>query len=334
MILEDRVAAFQELSKFLSNPHSQSSFSSIVKKARQNNFWFTEKNIVFACFALSHMLDALTLWVSSYNIVGKKKKIGVIVASNIPLVGFYDFLCVLISGNIFIGKLSSSNNILLPYVADLLCSINSDFHNYIYFKNDIKNVDILIATGDDNTAHYFNYVYSGVSKIIRKNRTSVAILNGSEKDDDYRSLAKDVYLYFGLGCRNISKLFLPVNFDVNALKISFLKNEFLSFSDAYLDNYSYQKTILQINGIHFFDFENLLLVHSDKIHAPISVVYYEYYDNLTQLQKKIKYYQDEIQCIVAQDILGDNLVRFGESQSPSLHDYPDGVDVLKFLLTN
>ena len=334
MILQHRVDAFQELSKFLSNPHYQSSFYPTVKKAMQNNSWFTEQNIHLSFSALAHMLNSLPLWLQSYNIVGKKKKIGVIIASNIPLVGFYDFLCVLISGNIFIGKLSSSNNILLPYVADLLCSINSDFNNYIYFKNDIKNVDILIATGNDNTANYFNYVYSGVSKIIRKNRTSIAILNGSEKEDDYQSLTKDIYLYFGLGCRNVSKLFLPINFDINALKISFLKNKFLSFSKSYLDNYNYQKTILKINSVHFVDFENLLLVHSDKIHAPISVVYYEYYDNLTTLAKKIKHYQDEIQCVVSQDILGDNSVRFGESQSPRLQDYPDGVDVLKFLLTN
>jgi len=334
MILEDRVDAFKELSKFLSNPHLQSSFYPIVQKARQNNSWFTEQNIKFSFSSLAHMLDFLPLWLSSYNVGSKKKKIGVIIPSNIPLVGFYDFLCVLISGNIFIGKLSSSNNVLLPYVADLLCSINADFNNYIYFKNDIKNADILIATGDDNTANYFNYVYSGVSKIIRKNRTSVAIFNGSEKERDYYALAKDIYLYFGLGCRNVSKLFLPVNFDINSLKIPFSKNKFLSFSKSYLDNYDYQKTILKINNVHFFDFENLLLVNSEKIHAPISVVYYEYYDNLSALQKKIKHYQDEIQCIVAHDMLGDNSVRFGESQSPRLQDYPDGVDVLKFLLTN
>lgn len=327
MLLEDRIKAFEEIRDVFLNFQTNNIFQECIEKAQIQNSWFLKSNIEYAFLSLAKMLnkDQLREWSSLYNTSREPKTVGVIIAANIPLVGFYDFLCVLLSGNIFIGKLSSSNNVLLPFVAKVLCDINPEFKNYIFFQNNLDDVDLLIATGNDNSADYFNFLFKKKRKIIRKNRNSVAILNGLETDDEYRRLSHDIFMYFGLGCRNISKLFVPQSFDFNHLKAVFQDTVNIT-CQPYLDNYNYQKALFKMHSIDFLDFSNLLLVESEHINSPISVVYYQYYDDVEVLDKFLNFHRDSIQCVV-----GDNLITFGSTQVPLVFNPPDNVDVMRFL---
>ena len=330
MNFKDRVSAFEELGVILSNSASNSDFHKILKSASLNNYWFTRSNVMYAVQSLSKWLNQATLFsfISHYNLTDSNKKIGVIIPSNIPFVGFHDFLCVLLSGNTFIGQLSSHNNVLLPYIANLLFGINKDFKNLIFFSNNIKNVDMIIATGSDNSAVYFDYHHFGVPKIIRKNRNSIAIISGFENPKDYLNLALDVYMYFGLGCRSVSKLFLPRGFNIEILRPYFKQIGQSFYQTDYLQNYTYQKSIFILNSIMFFDFHNLLLVESRQINSSLSVLYYEYYDNIQELKDKIHTNQEKIQCVLSNDKSIKNALYFGSSQQPRIDDFPDGVDVI------
>ena len=336
MILKDRLDAFKKLGVICRCPEKMDVINETIQRAYDNNSWFTPHNIKFSLSALSQMIDSKLLysWINSYKIIDQNKRIGVIVSSNIPLVGFFDFLCILLSGNIFIGQLSSSNKILLPYLASILLELNSNFRHYIFFEKNIENVDLLIATGSDNSANYFQYKYSNLKKIIRGNRTSVAILNGFESVNDYSNLANDVYTYFGLGCRSVSKLFVPVNFNFDKIKEVFENYHCFKTISQYMDNYKYQKTLHVMNNIDYIDFDNLLLVQSNELDSPIAVLYYEYYDSLEALDSLLADYSDQIQCIVSKDSVIKNTIPFGLCQKPTLYDYPDRLDVMKFITTN
>mgnify|MGYP001342399222 CR=1 FL=1 len=336
MILEDRIDAFHKLGVICSHPDTMDLFHDTVQRASQNNPWFTVDNIKFSILALSQILDAKLLysWVSSYNMIDQNKKIGVIISSNIPFVGFFDFLCVLLSGNIFIGQLSSSNEILLPYLSSILLKLNSEFSKFIFFNKQIQDIDLLIATGNDNSAHYFEYKYAHLTKIIRRNRTSIAILDGLESENHYNSLANDVYRYFGLGCRNVSKLFVPKNFNFKKIKEVFQNYKIFTPTVDYLDNYQYQKNLNIINDFDYIDLNNLLLVQSDQIDSPISVLYYQYYDDIESLIILLEKCRNQIQCIVSNNHVFRDSIPFGLSQNPTLYDYPDGVDVMDFLTSN
>ena len=328
MLLEDRIKAFEKMGDIFFNFQSNNILKESLEKAQIENPWFLKSNIKYAFLALAKMLnkDQLREWSSLYNMSLEPKAVGVIIPANIPLVGFYDFLCVLLSGNIFIGKLSASNTVLLPLVAKVLCDINPKFKNYIFFQNNLDHVDLLIATGNDNSADYFNFLFKNKRKIIRKNRNSVAVLNGLETDDEYKKLSHDIYMYFGLGCRNVSKLFVPRFFDFNLLQGIF-QDTIGIVCQAYLDNYNYQKAILNMNYINFLDFSNLLLVESEHINSPISVLYYQYYDNLKEFDEFVDFNRESIQCIVGYN----GLIQFGNTQVPSVFSPPDNIDVMRFL---
>tara|TARA_B100002052_G_C15860861_1_gene590011 strand:+ start:771 stop:1763 length:993 start_codon:yes stop_codon:yes gene_type:complete len=328
MLLEERIDAFNKIGDIFCNFQRNNSFKESIEKAQIENPWFLKSNIQNAFLALAKMLnkDQLHEWSSLYNMNRAAKTVGVIIPANIPLVGFYDFLCVLLSGNIFIGKLSLSNTVLLPFVAKLLCDINPKFENYIFFQNNLDEVDLLIATGNDNSADYFNFLFEKKRKIIRKNRNSVAVLNGNETDDEYKKLSHDIYMYFGLGCRNISKLFVPRWFDFNHVKGIFQDADPI-MCQAYLDNYNYQKAILNMNSIDFLDFDNLLLVESTHINSPISVLYYQYYDDIKEVDEFLDFNRDNIQCVVGHN----SLVQFGNTQIPLVFNSPDNIDVMRFL---
>tara|TARA_Y100000994_G_scaffold247886_1_gene254263 strand:- start:2835 stop:3848 length:1014 start_codon:yes stop_codon:yes gene_type:complete len=337
MILYDRIIAFEKLGKIISDSKSNFLSKNIIAKAEANNPWFIESHIRFSIFSLSLMLNPahLSSWMNSYDIVQSNKKVGVIIPSNIPFVGFYDFLSIILSGNHFIGKLSSSNNILLPHLSKLLFDINPDLTSCIDFKQEInkEEIDILIATGDDNSATYFNYKYANTPKLIRKHRNSVCILNGSEKLLELEKFSLDVYMYFGLGCRNVSKIFIPRNFDLQILQKIFNSNDVL-LNQNYMEVYSYQKSVFEMHNENFIDFGNLLLVESDKLNAPVSVLYYQFYDNIDEVINYIKFYKNNIQCVVSNDSRFKNSISLGNSQLPRLEDFPDDVDVVNFLSKN
>ena len=337
MIFQDRVDAFITLREILNNSIKNNSFCSILKKVEKNNPWFVKEHVQYAIVSICHMINKKKIekWLCNYNLKeGCVKKIGVIVPSNVPLVGFYDFLCVLLSGNIFVGRLSVSNNVLLPFLAKLLIDINSNFKNYIFFKNDLSDVDLLIATGDDNSATYFKYLFSSTPKIIRKHRNSICVLDGFESNEDYLHLMNDMLMYYGLGCRNISKIYIPVNYEINILK-DYIQDYFnKKISTNYLDNYMFQKTKHILNKINFLDCNHTLLTASKNINSPIGVIYYEFYNNVNNIAKHLKDNNDIIQCVVSNHVLFERTISFGKCQMPELNDVPDGVDVMQFLCSN
>ncbi len=344
MYLNERIEAFDILSqkiKSLINNNApkeeQILFNELLHKIERNNIWFDQKNINYALSHLARQLskDELIKWLSTYddNIPLKNpKRVAVILAGNIPLVGFHDFLCVLITGHIFVGKRSSQDKLLLPYIADLLININQDFKKYIFFKDYLKNeFDAIIATGGDNTFRYFEYYFSKYPHIFRKNRNSIAILDEKETDDDLQQLANDICLYYGKGCRNVSKLFVPTAYRFEKLINSLDRFRYMLENTKYFNNYQYYKTIYLMNNIEFIDTGFMMLLKNEALNAPVGVLYYEYYKDIKTIKPFINDNKDKIQCIVSsvEDI--ENCIKFGLSQKPMLNDFADGTDTLRFL---
>jgi len=309
------------------------------RKASVANPWFTTENIRFAFRAWASELtpDNLGRWSSIYQdrlADVSARNIAVIMAGNIPLVGMHDFLSVLLCGHKFLGKLSQDDKFLLPAVAGVLCLIEPGFSEMIQFtESRIQGYDAVIATGSNNTARYFEYYFSDKPHIIRKNRNGTAILTGNENDGDLENLADDICLYFGLGCRNVSKIYLPDGFDPARILAACQKYAGqLGDHFRYSNNYIYQKTILQMNLIPYFDNGFLLLREQTAYASPVSVVHYEFYHNTEELEVKLHEDTQLIQCIVS-DLPGTGYLPFGSTQHPGLWDYADGVDTMQFLLS-
>ncbi len=349
--LESRIDAFIELGKVIgqaaesyatqetdfANLYPELSYS--LQSANQQNQWFTPSNIAFALNTWKDALTkkALTKWTDPYK-PGihntKSKRVAVIMAGNIPLVGFHDFLCTLISGHIFIGKLSSDDKILLPALADVLCKIEPSFIEKIHFTEDtIKDFDAIIATGSNNTARYFEYYFSKYPHIIRKNRNGVAVLAGNENSDAFKKLGSDICTYYGLGCRNITKIYIPVGFAPEKLFEAIEPyKEVLFAHNKYMNNHSYHRSIFLLNKTPHLDNDVFLLTESEQYSSPIPVLYYEFYKNIETLQHKLLQDDEFIQCVATDAFKGKKTVPLGSTQSPGLDDYADGIDTLKFLI--
>jgi len=321
-------------------PEHYDVLSRLVQDAHHFNGWFTETNVrvMLASIAGNLEKNKLETWLKPYaaDIERKKKvyNIGVVMAGNIPLVGFHDFLSVLITGNRIIAKLSDDDNKLLPALAGILVDIEPGFKNYIEFTNKkLENFHAIIATGSNNTSRYFDYYFGKYPNIIRRNRNGVAVLAGNETLQELEKLAEDIFLYFGLGCRNVSKIFVPRSYNFKAFLEVLEKTPKINEHYKYFNNYEHNKAIYLVNGREHFDTGNLLLVEDHRFASPVSVLYYEYYDSIQELGKLLKANADKIQCIVSSDGGLDNAVPFGKSQFPGLWDYADGVDTLKFLFS-
>jgi hypothetical protein len=336
MDLNERIKAFSRLGQ---NLRSFEENAEILKSAYHQNNWFTEKNIIEAANTLALTLteDNINKWVSPYldNINSvSSKNIGVINAGNIPFVGLHDFVSVLITGHNYVGKNSSGDSILLPHIAGLLCEIEPKFKSRINFTERIAGVDAIIATGSNNTARYFEYYFSKYPNIIRKNRNAVAILSGNEKSEQLISLGKDIFQYFGLGCRSVSKLYLPRDYD---LKIFFESIYFYSEimqHNKYMNNFDYNSAVLLLKQIPFLQNGFLIVIEAKSIPSPIAMVHYEYYDTLESLQHELNEAKEQIQCIATSLPLNHvsiPVVNFGQTQKPMLWDYADGVDTMQFL---
>ncbi len=315
--------------------------SDLIRSVHFHNGWFTEENVRKALTEISLSLDHKLLkeWVSIYNKNFseniKPKRVAVIMAGNIPLVGFHDMLCVLISGNIFIGKLSSEDNLLLPFIAKILIAIEPDFNEYIEFTSgQLKNIEAVIATGSNNTARYFEYYFGKYPNIIRKNRNSVAIITGEESVNDLRLLGKDIFQYFGLGCRNVSKLFVPKGYKFDTFYQSIFDYQNIVNNNKYGNNYDYNRTVyLMSNHPSLLDNNFLLLKEDENYSSPIGVLFFEYYDNTEELANRLETDKEQIQCIVSNSAVFKNAIPFGEAQCPKLTDYADGIDTMKFLIS-
>ncbi|GGG45965.1 acyl-CoA reductase [Bizionia arctica] len=350
MNLEERIQAFATLGDFL----SQFSTNGIVKKesipyndlffegfkhqlklAKEHNGWFTNENILFTLDNWSNALTNSNIkqFVQNYSFKEiDSKKVAIIMAGNIPLVGFHDFFCVLLSGHNVLVKQSSNDKHLLPYLAKYLEYAAPGFKDKITFtEGKLENFDAVIATGSDNTARYFEYYFKGKPSIIRKNRNSVAILTGKETEDQLSRLSNDIFRYYGLGCRNVSKIFLPKNYDFeNFFKAMYNWHPIINES-KYANNYDYNKAVYLMSEFDMLE-NGFLMIKEDASYAsPIATVFYEHYESLESLKKKLDTDSEKIQCVVS-DNLVDNTIVFGETQNPQLGDYADGVDTLSFLL--
>ena len=331
---EKKIEAFVTLGNFLLNPDDE--FKNILKNAKHKNGWFTDLETQKAVSANGLMLNQVDLenWLKAYTFPNQKpKKVGLILAGNIPLVGFHDILAVLLSGNIALIKLSSQDDILINAVLNQLIKIEPDFKNQIEIVTRLENFDAVIATGSNNSSRYFDYYFSKVPHIIRKNRNSVALLTGEESTEDLKQLGHDIFDYYGLGCRNVSKFFVPEGYIFNHFFESIQEFEHILNHHKFQNNYDYNKSIYLVNKVHHFDNGFLLVTKNEKLSSPLSVVYYEEYQNLNDVITKIEVQKEEIQVVVtkANGLKNLAVVNFGESQKPKLWDYADGVDTLTFL---
>jgi hypothetical protein len=331
MNTKNLIKAFSALGKRL-HELSEENLELLIARARAENAWFTDASIRMALNGIVKFLDEETLikWASSYKLENHSAKtIGVVMAGNIPLVGFHDFLAVLISGNSALIKLSSKDAVLIRQLAAMLIEIEPSLEQRIIFTERLKDFDAVIATGSDNSARYFEYYFAKYPNIIRKNRTSCAILQGNETKEQFLKLGEDVFSYFGLGCRNVSKLFVPENYDFSPLLSAWESFAEISNHHKYHNNYDYQKSIMLVNGVRFLDNEVVMITESEKLVSPISVIYYEYYSSVDNLNTTLLNLSSKLQCIVGK--VKPATIPFGQSQYPEIWDYADQVDTLKFL---
>jgi hypothetical protein len=330
MNLQDRILLFSALGDQIKRDPNIF-FEDSLNNANISNSWFTEDNIDVSLSSLLKFLEFNNLlkWVSNYSFINKNiKSILIIMAGNIPFVGFHDLMCVLISGNKAIVKMSSKDNILITTIINNLILLEPKMKDFILVTKDVvkANFDAIIATGSDNSSKYFDYYFKSTNSIIRKNRRSIAILDGTESDLELSGLADDVFLYFGLGCRSVSKLFLPVNYDLDKLFKAFFKYSDVINHQKYSNNYDYNKTIYLMNKENLLDNGFILLKEDVSIQSPISMLFYEFYNSRNELDKYINDNNNLFQCIISKDDID-----FGQSQFPKLDDYADNIDTLEFL---
>ena len=278
--------------------------------------------------------DTLETWVSKYNLQNVNYKVAIIMAGNFPLAGLHDLICVIITGNKAIIKPSSDDKILINFFVEFLHKEFPETNEIIEIASEkLGDFEKVIATGSNNTFNYFEYYFRDKSSLLRKNRNSIAVLSGDESENELKLLSDDIFIYFGLGCRNISKIFVPTGYDISQLKNKFNKYNYIINHNKYSNNYNYQKTIKIMNNEVFTDCDYFLMSQSKEINPPISVIYYDYYDDISQVCDLIKEKRNQIQCIVT-NLQIKNSIRFGEAQDPKLDQYADNSDTINFLLTS
>ena len=304
----------------------------LLQLAHKNNSWFDKKSVLFSLNHWRNILNygSLNEWLNNYDQSKffKHKKILVLNAGNIPLAGFHDFLCVLLTGNSPIIKMSSNDSVLFPKIISK-CISSLSYKVPVKLLNSVEDVlcDKLIMSGNNISTQIVEYKFKNTSKLIRRNKNSIAIINGEETDDEIDNLGDDIFTYYGMGCRNVSKLYVKKGFSLNRiLKIFNKKFSYVSKNPTYMNNYNYYKAIYQLDGLKFYDGMFFIFKEDESIGSPISVINYEFYDNLEEIYSKIEQRSDEIQCIVSR-----NHIVFGNSQKPKISDYPDGIDTISFI---
>ncbi|SHG95862.1 acyl-CoA reductase [Flavobacterium johnsoniae] len=352
MTLETKKSVFVELGKFLSQFSEGASarksdvlyndiffddFEKLIHLSQSHNGWYTPEQVYFAVKSWADALteENITKWISKYDFSAnqKEKTVALILAGNIPLVGFHDFLSVLITGNKALVKTSSNDQHLLPFLAKYLIAVDENLKDKITFvEGKLENFDTVIATGSNNTARYFEYYFKDKPSIIRKNRNSAAVLNGKETKEDLEALGEDIFRYFGLGCRNVSKLFVPKDYSFENFFQAVFKYQDVIHYEKYANNYDYNKAVFLMSNFKLTDNGFLTLKEDSSYASPISSVFFEYYENLEDLKSRLKAEEEQIQCIVSNNLI-ENSVSFGQTQNPQLWDYADNVDTITFLLT-
>ena len=355
LVLEKRIRAFARLSDFMAavahkTPEKvpaglenfYAHFQQLIPQLYDYNGWFAEEFVRYQLSALAEATtrENLEKWLQQYRTVFEKKSfdktVAVVMAGNIPFVGFSDYISVLISGHRLLAKLSSKDTHLPKAITRVLLAIEPRFEPYITLTEERITgypFDAIIATGSDNTARYFEYYFGKYPNIIRRNRTSVAVLTGEEAHGELEALADDVFLYFGLGCRNVSKIYLPKGFDLDRLFKAFYRYRHLVNYNKYANNYEYNRAIMLVNRERFLDNGFVLLKEEDlALVSPTGVVYYQFYNDLKNVPSYLEAYREKIQCVASNAQIPDFVaVPLGQTQRPMLWDYPDDINVLDFL---
>lgn len=348
--IEDRIQAFVKLGDFFRGYVSYSNnneagktkaaarfskMDEVLGRAKSRNGWFTHESVLNALDGWANLLneDSLKSWLAGYDMSSNNpKEVAIITAGNIPLVGFHDLLSTLITGNRAVVKCSSNDNILLPYIVDQLIEMEPSFKEKIQFiEGFLENFDAVIATGSNNTARYFEYYFGKKPHIIRKNRNSVAVLSGRESSQQLELLGEDVFRYYGLGCRSVSKIFVPRRYDFDLLFKALFKYKDILEQVKYANNYEYNKAVYLMSEFKILDNGFMMLREDPGYASPIATLFYEYYDSKEALQKRLDQDCDLIQCIVSRGFTASE-IPFGQTQNPGLKDYADGLDTVEFLL--
>ena len=337
--VEQHIEGFKKLGQYLRGIKAQTSeyapLFECIQKAQHHNGWFTQEDCLKALGAWGEVLQARALqeWTSQYNFgATAPKNIGLILAGNIPLVGFHDVLCVLLCGQNTTIKLATTDPLLIPFLYQKLKEFSPLFENRLQFTQDrLENFDAVIATGSNNAARYFEHYFAKVPHIIRKNRNGIAVLSGEESKEELAGLAQDIVQYFGLGCRSISKVYLPEGYDLNNIFGTLYPHADLMDSAKYANNYDYNKAVYLMSEFDLLDNGFMLLREHDSFGSPVACLHYSFYKDLPSLEKELLEKAEEIQCVSTHLAL-PQAVLLGKAQQPALWEYADGVDPISFLL--
>jgi hypothetical protein len=330
MKLKERLEILEELGKFISAQDAD--WQAAMQKAEQKNKWFVPEFVQLAANNIVQQFlqkEKLQQWAAHYHIDDNIKpvKVGIVMAGNIPLVGFHDFLAVFVNGHTQIIKQSSKDDVLLKHLAEKMIEWNTEVSKLVQFSEHLKACDAYITTGSDNSARYFEYYFGRYPSIIRKNRTSVAVLTGNETKEQLQMLSDDIMQYFGLGCRNVTQLYVPKDYDFVPLLNALKKYSWFFDHHKYRSNYDYQLAIYLMNNIYYMTNDCVVLVEAESPFSPIGTLHYQYYNDAEAIYEQLQH-NDKIQAVV-----GAKGLPFGAAQCPQLMDYADGVDVMQFLLS-
>ncbi|WP_159475373.1 acyl-CoA reductase [Chryseobacterium sp. 18068] len=341
MNIESRVLGLNKLSAYIKEFLAKNSeyynendveFQQVLKKSEIENPWFTADNQKFALTQWSDLLTQgnINEWLQNYSPSKTRKKVGLILAGNIPLVGLHDVISVILSNHIPLIKLSSKDKTMLPFLLKKWKEFSEETID-IEFVERLENFDAVIATGSNNTARYLEYYFKNHLSIIRKNRTSIAVLKGDETEEELKLLAHDIFQYFGLGCRNVTRIFIPQDFVIDRLFESFIDFKEIINHNKYANNYDYNRAVYLLNQDKFWDNNFVMLKEDAQLFSPLSVINFSRYSSLDEVKDFIAENEENIQCVVAKNELGIDSIQFGEAQNPGLNTYADNVDTMKFL---
>ena len=342
---KERLIAFSELGTLFKEnvdkkenkkfPEWDTVLEKTLIESHSYNSWFTIDNLKLSLKNWSNSLqeNIISDWLSKYNIEDKSsKKIAIIMAGNIPAVGFHDLLCSLLLNFDCIVKLSSEDKLLIPFIVKFLESRNEKLKNKVTFESEkLKDFDGVIATGNNNSHRYFDYYFSKYPNLLRKTRHSIAVLDGKESDNDLSELSNDIFNYFGLGCRSVSKVFIPYGYDLDLLFNAFFRHKEVVNHNKYVNNFDYNKAVYLMSKEKFIENGFIILKEESKLGSPIGCLFYEFYNDKKEITKLINNNSDSIQCVVS-NINFNNNIKFGQTQCPNINDYADNNDTIKFLL--
>ncbi|PIE50777.1 MAG: acyl-CoA reductase [Flavobacteriales bacterium] len=341
MNIELQIYGLSKLGKFINEffakevdefNERENEFHLLLKKSQMENAWFTPESLKSALLEWANAFDEdkIKAWLSHYSPVNEQKTVGLILAGNIPLVGWHDVMSVILSGHTAMIKLSSKDKNIIPFLLKLWNEYSENNIDYQLVEK-LENFDAVIATGSNNTARYLNYYFEKYPHIIRKNRTSIGVLDGTETDEEIQKLAQDIFTYYGLGCRNISRLFLPKDFKLDQLFENFMEFSEIINHNSYANNYDYNKAIYLLNQEQFWDNNFVMLKEDEQLFSPLSVINFTHYNDMEEVKNFIDENQDSIQCVVSKKDFMEHIIPLGKAQQPELMDYADHIDTMKFL---